>query len=484
MDDRIAASTEPPRISAVSCSSEIDVRLRVSDRQLPLTVDDEMASVLASLGRTEDLALSPDGALLVIAGFDSNRLCLVQVRIGPDGVEIGDVRAAGADGLARPHGLTFLDDTTLLVANRESQLSLVCLDEQRVVVQSSTVLIDGTADVPVRTPGSVAVRRLGGDLVEVFVCNNYAHDVTRYVLDARQDWSIIDQERLLAAGLDIPDGVAVSEGGSWIAVSNHNQHAVFLYRYDDQLSVDTSPHGVLRGVNYPHGLAFADGDRRLVVADAGLPNLHVFEAPDRDWSGVRIPARIDRVMEEEAFHRGRYNPQEGGPKGLEIVAGRFVALTGEFLPLAFFELGESGVPGAGEAPPGNAGDVHVRTPFLRLTDRARAIDAQLDRMESALLVASGERDDFAAELDACRAQGDELRRELDRGAQEAESMSSELDRVRRSHAEASVEIERLVARLADLERQVDEVYASRSWRLSAPLRVPSWILQRLRPARE
>jgi hypothetical protein len=496
-EDTSPAGAEPPRRAAAVSEMAIDVRIQVSDRQLPLHASDECASALGSLGRTEDLAVSPDGSLIVIPGFGSNRLNLIRFSIEDDGVQICDVRSAAAGGLLRPHGLAFLDDVTMLVANRESELSLVRLDDRRMSVASSTVLIDGLDEVPVRTPGSVAVRALGGDLAEVFVCNNYAHDVTRYVLDGRQDWSIVDRERLLADQLEIPDGVAVSENGKWIAVSNHNRHAVYLYRYDDGLAVDSPPSGVLHGVNYPHGLVFADGDRHLIVADAGLPNLYTFETSDGDWSGERIPWQIDRVMGEEMFHRGRYNPQEGGPKGVEAVAERIVAMTSEFQPLAFFALQQGAVPDelpATRSDSRSATAVDLRTSILRLADRLGAAKQDVHRAatdlddvarERAGLVAeledvARERAGLVAELAARRSECDEIRIARSAAEQETDDVRSELERARLQHADAVVEMDRLIERIGTLEAHIAGMHASKSWRWSSPLRGGYGLVSRIR----
>jgi hypothetical protein len=44
-------------------------------------------------------------------------------------------------------------------------------------------------------------------------------------------------------------------------------------------------------------------------------------------------------MDESLFLGGRHNPEEGGPKGLDIDAGSNVlAVTSEYQPLAFFHV--------------------------------------------------------------------------------------------------------------------------------------------------
>jgi hypothetical protein len=172
------------------------------------------------------------------------------------------------------------------------------------------------------------------DLLEVMVCNNYAHDVTRHVLDRSRGWEVVDGEVLLRRGLSVPDGIAVERRGAWLAVSNHLKNQVYLYRYDEDLGPDSEPVGILTGPNFAHGLAFTPDGRHLIVADAGLPYLLGYTADDGDWSGERSPSKITRIMDDDTFNRGRYNPQEGGPKGLAVTASA-VIVTSEFQTACF-----------------------------------------------------------------------------------------------------------------------------------------------------
>ena len=75
-----------------------------------------------------------------------------------------------------------------------------------------------------------------------------------------------------------------------------------------------------------------------VVVDAGAPVLRVYERGS-GWSGPHDPVRSVVVLDDETFERGRANPEEGGPKGLDIdKSGSVVAITCEEQSLAFFSL--------------------------------------------------------------------------------------------------------------------------------------------------
>ena len=278
--------------------------------------------------------MSPDGRRIALAGFSANALAIADFEeTDAREVAVTAVEFVRSPKLARPHGLAFLDDETLLVANRESEVLLIDLatavGRAGQSGDATRVLVDGESGVPVRSPGSVAIRWITTDLVELIVCNNYAHDVTRYVIDRSEGWRVVDAERLLAASLDVPDGVAISASGEWIAISNHNHNNVHLYRFGAVLGPTSEPDGILVGPNYPHGLALPPTTDVCCVADAGLPYLHAYEAPDGDWSGRRSPVATTRVMDDDSFNVARYNPQEGGPKGLAVTAADMVIVTSE-----------------------------------------------------------------------------------------------------------------------------------------------------------
>jgi DNA-binding beta-propeller fold protein YncE len=185
------------------------------------------------------------------------------------------------------------------------------------------------------------VRVVGGDRAtnEVLICNNSGNTVTRHVLDRTRGYSIDQGGVVVEKWLDIPDGVSVSCDRRWMAVSNHNTHNVLLYENPASLTAEANPDGILRGIDCPHGLRFSSDGSRIFVADAGAPYIHVYASDDdRSWRGVRGPITSFRVMDQTRFLRGRHNPQEGGPKGLDIDnAMNVVVVTSEYQPLAFFD---------------------------------------------------------------------------------------------------------------------------------------------------
>ena len=152
-----------------------------------------------------------------------------------------------------------------------------------------------------------------GGRISLLVCNNYTHQVTRHVVDKRWGYRAWKNRVLLKRGLDIPDGVALSHDGKWIAISSHGTKDVKIYSMSASLGPDTEPAGILQNANYPHGLRFTGDDRQILVADAGSPVVHVYDS-DTGWSGRHTPARSIAVLDDETFRKAGSMSRKAGRK--------------------------------------------------------------------------------------------------------------------------------------------------------------------------
>ncbi len=307
---------------------------------------DAVREALAGLGRTEDIRFSPDNRFLAIAGFLAKKCLLLRIAIAHEAsgvvVRADDFVEVTSDGISQVHGIDFIDGRTLAVANRNVKVAIIRLPDGIPAGRRyhAPVLrhLRGGPFCRIKTPGSVAARRLRGGQVEVLICNNYAHRVTRHVVAARLGYLNWRNHILLKQGLDIPDGIAVSADGRWIAVSSHATRDVKIFDAAAPLGPGVEPAGVLREANYPHGLRFTPDDRHIVVADAASPNVHVYER-GQSWAGPRDAVRTVAVLDRETFLRGHNNPEEGGPKGLDVDrTGTVLAMTCEEKALAFFTV--------------------------------------------------------------------------------------------------------------------------------------------------
>ena len=317
------------------------------DFTLKWTACDKATNVLAELGRTEDVMFSPSGRRLAVAGFRANRIAIFEIVIDTaangDRVCLTDVVEIEAPTLDEPHGLCFLDEHTLVVANRQGDVETFevpapCATMTRHHLSARHKFVGGL-DRLIYTPGSVAAYPLDANTVELLVCNNYSNTVTRHTLDRKRDFVATSDSLLLANRLDIPDGISVSPDGAWLAISNHNTHNVLLYDRSRRLHPGAEPDGILHNVLCPHGVRFTPDLKHILVADAGAPFVNVYARNGTSWKGRHDPISLFRVMDDTVFGQGRHNPQEGGPKGIDIdPRGQVLAVTCESQPLAFFDL--------------------------------------------------------------------------------------------------------------------------------------------------
>ena len=314
------------------------------------------ARAIADLGRTEDVQFSPSNRRLAVAAFHHNRIAVFEVEIsrsaGKPQVALNSVVEIAAETLKGPHGLCFLDEDTLVVANREGSVEVYRVPASGAATNGAAIprrTVPGGASGRIITPGSVAAAPLDDGTIELLVCNNDVNSVTRHVLDRRRDFAATGDETLLQRGLDVPDGICFSPDRRWLAVSNHNTHGVLLYDRSRRLGPDSEPDGLLRNVLCPHGVRFTFDQEFILVADAAARYVNVYKKGGATWAGTRDPVRLFEAVTPEVFARGRLNPQEGGPKGIDISKDTNVlVMTTEFRTLAFFDVDE--VVRAAEAP--------------------------------------------------------------------------------------------------------------------------------------
>jgi hypothetical protein len=315
--------------------------------QIEFSASDDVTKALVELGRTEDVKFSPDNRRLAIAGFTKNKILIVDSCIEETTIRkrvtLSNCITITSPSLRSPHGLCFIDNQTIIVANRDGEAAILTLpqvsDGESIFELSALQTIHANEAQLLKTPGSITASRIGLDLYEVLICNNYAHTVTRHILDARETFRAIRNEILLQKGLAVPDGIAVNSDMSWIAVSNHNTHSVLMFRNDSTLDPSSEPAGILSNVCYPHGVCFTQNNNFVLVADAGAPYVHLYAKTRGDWKGKRDPIASIRTMDDEIFLRGRCNSQEGGPKGLDIANNMTVFVTTcQHQTLAFFDL--------------------------------------------------------------------------------------------------------------------------------------------------
>jgi hypothetical protein len=304
--------------------------------------------------RTEDVRFSPSERVVAVVATNGVVL-LFAVDVSTRPIRIGRSMALHSTSLASPHGVDFLGEDLIVVANRAGWLTFYRLpdvDDWRDRMDVEPVhevdapwfgRTGATRNLEGRNvlcgPGSVRVR--GGEL---FVACNDANTVTLHPYRLHPGGIDVGAGAIVAqSGLEIPDGIALSADGRWLAVSNHNNHGIEI-----MCLADGTRSATLRDVDlrYPHGLCFDPSGRTLYVADAGERDLHSFVSRNGAWdrsspsSAFKLPA-----VEVEAFRKTkdasgeeRFRKLEGGIKGVDVDrTGRVLVTTCRNQTLRFFE---------------------------------------------------------------------------------------------------------------------------------------------------
>jgi hypothetical protein len=311
--------------------------------QVEFTAITHAADAIAALGRTEDVKFSPNNFRLAVLSYLRNSISVfelsIEASLGEKPIALTDVLEISSPYLKNPHGVDFIDDETIMVANRGGDACIFRLPPSGSAdAELLPIEIIRSGEV-IHTPGSVSITRNGERHCEALLCNNYTNKITSHRIDLAKNCAIERSEVLLEKWLDIPDGVSVN--GAWIAISNHKSHSVLLYDRSSELNKESDPVGILRCVYYPHGLRFTHDGRFILVADAGAPYVHIYGKGTSDWRGVHHPLKSLKTLTNEEFLQGRTNIEEGGPKGLDVDnSSRILVTTCETCPLAFFNLAE------------------------------------------------------------------------------------------------------------------------------------------------
>ena len=302
--------------------------------------------------RTEDVKFSPSGRVLAVVAT-SGSIFLFAIETRSRSIHINQYAELHSTSLSSPHGIDFLSEDVIVVANRAAWVTFYRIPsvnawQDRMVIEpihemgsvwfgskGSTRLLGSRAVCC--GPGAVRVHRKN-----LFVTCNKLSTVTVHPFQLQQGAIETGEGTVMAqAGLEIPDGVSLSYDGRLMAVSDHHHHRVVIYR-----CADNSQSCVLRDVDlhYPHGLCFDPTGRLLFVGDAGARNVHVFASKKWDKSINASTLKLSAV-EPNAFRKTlectaqQYRELEGGIKGIDIdPSGRIVATTCRHQTLRFFEM--------------------------------------------------------------------------------------------------------------------------------------------------
>ena len=191
-----AIQTLPPKQNCANLNG-ICSRMIVADSNpiesaaIPCSAAPEVKAVLESMGRTEDIAFSPGHRWVAIAGFANNKLYLYATNLTcRDNAKLIDIQnyiVIRSCSLREPHGVSFLDNENIIVANRSGLIEIFEIPDltglNTEMDATPIATIKSTRNVSVESPGSIDFLKIGTGVYRVLVCNNYIHTVTAHKVE-------------------------------------------------------------------------------------------------------------------------------------------------------------------------------------------------------------------------------------------------------------------------------------------------------------
>ena len=290
-----------------------------------------------TLGCAEGVAFSRCGRMLAIAHALDQRVTVYERAAGADGyaAALVSVIEGPESGVDYPHDVDFSPDGRLLVvANRKGRSLTAYAREPGAGARFAGRPVwtlrghlsrlrhpDGVKFVP---PGGgyLAAVNLTRDTVTFY----RRRWLRRSRYSSRACFVMQGPQTRLAQ----PDGLAFTDDGELLAVTNHAAGTVTIYargsrapRYGPapvaELRRDPTP------LQCPHSVAFSRGGRHLAISNAGGRTVSVYrrDGPDpSSWSEAPV-LELDACDPEEFEVANGYDRREGGSKGVAFGADCF-----------------------------------------------------------------------------------------------------------------------------------------------------------------
>jgi hypothetical protein len=283
--------------------------------------------------RFEGIAFSSSGNLLGVATADANTVFLFRRK--PDGkfeeAPYGSIRGPGS-GLDYPHDLSFsaAGGTELLaVVQRAGAICLYAKNTGNDQFSARPVFEIRGPETRLTYSDGVTFVPPGDDYLAA--CNGHANSITFYRRNPGPSigFGLEPAFELKHDAIRHPDGLALSRCGRWLAVANHGNNTVSIFRRRNMLlsggKLRYGPDPVATiadpGLRYPHSVAFTPGTNHLLVTNAGANYICAYRPRRRAFGMHWPPSHVLREAfgPDDVFNAANAaNSMEGGPKGIAI----------------------------------------------------------------------------------------------------------------------------------------------------------------------
>lgn len=249
------------------------------------TIEDSVC--VSELGRVEAVRVSPNLKNIAYASFDNNEIVVLSVEIKKE-IKINKINKIKCE-LNGPHDLNWIDDSTIVVANRNGPSIIVDILNKKIKAKLENKILNKT--------NSVAVLKKN-DKIRLLFCNIF-HYISYCDLD--MNYQIIEEGILLKEKMKVPDGIAISPSTKKIAITSALTNQILIC--NDNFDVKK----ILKSER-PHSVDFID-DKNLISTGGNDPFLNIWDLNKKTHHKYR------GLSKKEFALRG--SNTEGGIKGID-----------------------------------------------------------------------------------------------------------------------------------------------------------------------
>ena len=277
----------------------------VSLKKVTYTKFDEKSSVLfernakriidsfcvSSIGRSEGVHVSPNAKKIAYSSFDLNKIIVFDFALTSErDIEIEKCVNYG-DNLNSPHDFAWIDDKTIIVANREGPAVIFSVTDGNFYALRTIKEMSNSNSV-------VAI--LKDKTIRLFFCRT-SHRLDYCELDEGLN-TISSGTLMTAADLKVPDGVAASPLGNKLAITSALDDRVVI------LNLDDGNFFTLGNAKRPHGVSFLT-ENLVLSTGGGDPFITCWDVKNHS-----MRFKLKALNEEQ--YALRYSEAEGGVKGV------------------------------------------------------------------------------------------------------------------------------------------------------------------------
>jgi WD40 repeat protein len=272
---------------------------------------------VSKIGRVEGVSVSPNSKKVAYSSFDLNKILIFDIKESNNAIEIEKCVLVDCN-FDFPHDLAWIDNSTIVVANREGPAIVFAVPNQSGSVKPLLVINDEI----ISKSNSVAVLK-NENSIKMFFCDKHKY-ISFCEID--KNFNIKSKGIYLEKHLKVPDGMAISPCKKLLAVTNALKNNVVICDLNNNNNIFE-----LEGIDHPHSVDFLTDDI-IMVTGRNDPFVYCLDIKNKF---VKFKFKCLNDYEYSL----RHSDAEGGIKGICFCRSlNFLFLTCPNKPFMIFDV--------------------------------------------------------------------------------------------------------------------------------------------------